>query len=133
VPRARPCLEDPTFDSIRCSFWLPDLFLVLRIPEPVPPFSSYQVDWSIQPWSFPQAPFQTSAALLRPDGQWLPQTVQPPQGVLREWTPVRGRIAGVAPAESASLKTQVRYWLPGSNSPRAWELEVLLPVGAGNP
>jgi hypothetical protein len=125
------CLRDPVFLVNRCGFQLPDFFMVVEVPLAVPPFSPYEARWTIYPRNLGSAPYAMSAA-MRAGSQWVPQAVSPGQGTLAG-SLVRASVRGQAPGGPAVLSTQIRYWPNGAQTPRGWELEVLLPVGVPRP
>jgi hypothetical protein len=131
VDRSAPactCLSDAGLRQTRCGFFVPDFFLVMLAPFPLPPDPA-PVTWTIHPWMPMGGPYQMKAE-ARIDGQWVAQDWLGPvaQG-LKDGQPVVEPFK-IAPARTGRtpFRTTLQYLRPDEQSLSSLTMEILLPA-----
>jgi hypothetical protein len=127
VPACR-CLSDVGLRQTRCGFFVPDFFLVMLAPFPLPPDPA-PVTWTIHPWMPMAGPYQMKAE-ARIDGQWVPQDWLGPvaQG-LKDGQLVVEPFKVAAPSTGRTpFRTTLQYLRPDEKSLSSVTMEILLPA-----
>jgi hypothetical protein len=129
VDRSAPactCLSDPGLRQTRCGFFVPDFFLVMIAPFPLPPDPA-PVTWTIHPWMPIAGPYEMRAEAYL-DGQWVPQTwLGPSARRLKDGKDVAERFSVQAGKDRTPLRTTLEYRRRGAQGPSSVTMEILLP------
>jgi hypothetical protein len=121
------CLSDPGHHEFHCGFFLPDVFLGVRVPfEPVLG-ETMHADWTILPWTSVAGPYGL-AAEARIGGQWVPQTWLGPTApeLKLGQTVVEPFKLEIPPGRETPLRTTLTYQVPGTQVPTQVSVEVIL-------
>lgn len=127
-PHACRCLTDNTLRVNRCSFLLPDLFMVALIPMDLKKNIPFNPEWTIQSWDPEFKSSYEMSAEAKIGDQWIPQTWFGPTAENLEYGIVVKELFEVKPGPKGMtpLRTSITYTNAQHN--KATEiLEVLLP------
>jgi hypothetical protein len=122
------CFRDDTARSMRCGFFLPDLFFEARIPLPFVPGAKLAADWILHPWTSDTAPYALAAQLLGKQTILLP--LDPPgsaSGKLLPGKDLAVRVGLVTPESPSTLRLTLRHLPPGAAKPVDSVVEILVP------
>jgi hypothetical protein len=136
VDRSTPacrCATDPALRALRCAFFGPEIFAVLRTRLPGPGGRPFEAEWGLLSWTPVVGRYQMDAAMLV-EGQWVKQAwLGPTQPVLKEGELVKEPFVLEASSEEPTwLRTRLRY-RPRGQKPVVAQFEVLLPASAKQP
>lgn len=123
------CLADRSLREFHCGFFLPDVFLGVRVPEGPLPGESLRADWTILPWTSVGGPYSLFAD-ARIGGQWVPQTwLGPTAPELKLGQPVVEPFKlELPPGRETPLRTTLTYKGLGTQAPTQVSVEVVLPA-----
>jgi hypothetical protein len=123
------CLSDPGLRQFRCGFFLPDVFLSLRMPlPPRGPGEPVEAAWTVHPWTDVAGSYSMAASALIGD-EWVGQEwLGPTASELKEGRLVVEPFRLKLPAEGATpLQTALKYHRLSVKDPLQAVVELLLP------
>jgi hypothetical protein len=131
IDRSTPactCLSDAGLRQTRCGFFVPDFFLVMLAPFPLPPDPA-PVTWTIHPWMPMAGPYQMHAE-ARIDGQWVPQDWLGPvaEDLKDGQLVVEPFKVAAANTGRTPFRTTLKYLRPDEKSLSSVTMEILLPA-----
>lgn len=119
------CVSDAPLRNLRCAFFLPDVFLVSRVPLDRNPLDG--LDWTIHPWTDVLGPYDLDTqALIGTD--WVPQVrLGPVAPALEEGQLVVERFGLKLGQGTTLLRSSLVYHVRGRKDALRAEVELRLP------